>query len=301
MDFENEPDRPMRDDIRLLGRLLGDTVRDQEGSASFELVEHVRQSAIAFHRDENVEARRELERILDGLSREQTMVVARAFSYFSHLANLAEDLHNSRRRRQADIDGEPPADGSLAKSLDRIAASGIDRGSAVRVLPRRRGRPGADRAPDRGPAQERARPGDAARAAAAGPRTHSPHATGTRSQRRIDPSRRAGAVADPHAAAREARRARRGRERPVVLRADLPARGAGALRRPRGRTAAAVTRTGRLPRCPRSCASARGSAATATAIRSSPQTCWNARCACSRHACSSTTSSNCTCSAPNSR
>ena len=123
--FENEPDRPMRDDIRLLGRLLGDTVRDQEGNASFELVERVRQSAIAFHRDENVEARRELERILDGLSREQTMVVARAFSYFSHLANLAEDLHNSRRKRQSDIKGEPPVDGSLAKALDRIAASGI--------------------------------------------------------------------------------------------------------------------------------------------------------------------------------
>ena len=123
---DNEPDRTMRDDIRLLGRLLGDTVREQEGDACFALVESVRQSAIAFHRDENVAARRELERILDGLSREQTMVVARAFSYFSHLANLAEDLHNSRRRRQAENDGEPPADGSLAKALDRIAASGID-------------------------------------------------------------------------------------------------------------------------------------------------------------------------------
>jgi phosphoenolpyruvate carboxylase len=125
VDFENEPDRPMRDDIRLLGRLLGDTVRDQEGNAAFELVEHVRKSAIAFHRDENVDARRELERTLDGLSREQTMIVARAFSYFSHLANLAEDLHNSRRKRQSDIQGEPPADGSLAGALDRVAAAGI--------------------------------------------------------------------------------------------------------------------------------------------------------------------------------
>ena len=45
VDFENEPDRPMRDDIRLLGRLLGDTVREQEGDAAFEMVEGVRQSA----------------------------------------------------------------------------------------------------------------------------------------------------------------------------------------------------------------------------------------------------------------
>ena len=127
MDIEVEPERPLRDDIRLLGRLLGDTVRDQEGSTAFELVEHVRQSAIAFHRDENVDARRELERILDGLSREQTMIVARAFSFFSHLANLAEDLHHSRRNRLSAIAGEPPADGSLARALDRVAAAGVAR------------------------------------------------------------------------------------------------------------------------------------------------------------------------------
>ncbi len=127
MDIEVEPERPLRDDIRLLGRLLGDTVRDQEGSTAFALVEHVRQSAIAFHRDENVDARRELERILDGLSREQTMIVARAFSFFSHLANLAEDLHHSRRNRLAAIAGEPPADGSLARALDRVAAAGLAR------------------------------------------------------------------------------------------------------------------------------------------------------------------------------
>ncbi|MGL6222691.1 MAG: phosphoenolpyruvate carboxylase [Steroidobacteraceae bacterium] len=125
--MEVEPERPLRDDIRLLGRLLGDTVRDQEGSTAFELVEHVRQSAIAFHRDENIDARRELERILDGLSREQTMIVARAFSFFSHLANLAEDLHHSRRNRLAAIAGEPPADGSLARALDRVAAAGVAR------------------------------------------------------------------------------------------------------------------------------------------------------------------------------
>jgi phosphoenolpyruvate carboxylase len=115
----------MRDDIRLLGRVLGDTVRDQEGSASFELVERIRQSSIAFRRDEDVAARRELERILDSLSREQTMVVVRAFSYFSHLSNLAEDVHSTRRRRQSDINRDPAPEGSLVGALDRIDAAGI--------------------------------------------------------------------------------------------------------------------------------------------------------------------------------
>ena len=122
---DDASDRPLRDDIRLLGRLLGDTVRNQEGPVSFELVERVRQSSIAYRRDDDAAARRELEHTLDALSREQTMIVVRAFSYFSHLANLAEDVHNSRRKRQSDINGDPPADGSLVRALDRVAAAGI--------------------------------------------------------------------------------------------------------------------------------------------------------------------------------
>ncbi|HWJ05443.1 MAG TPA: phosphoenolpyruvate carboxylase [Steroidobacteraceae bacterium] len=123
--LEDEVDRPMRDDIRLLGRLLGDTVREQRGAAAFELVERVRQGSVAFRRDEDVAARRELEHLLDGLTREQTMVVVRAFSYFSHLANLAEDVHNGRTQRHAQITDQPPADGTLARALDRVAAAGI--------------------------------------------------------------------------------------------------------------------------------------------------------------------------------
>src|SRR5512146_3048369 len=115
----------MRDDIRLLGRLLGDTVREQEGAAAFDLVEGIRQSSIAFRRDDDVEARRALESILDGLSREQTMIVVRSFSYFSHLANLAEDVHNRRLRRAADLNGEPPGDGTLARALQRVIAAGV--------------------------------------------------------------------------------------------------------------------------------------------------------------------------------
>jgi phosphoenolpyruvate carboxylase len=125
MEADFDTDQPLRDDIRLLGRLLGDTVRGQEGAAAFDLVERIRQSSIAFRRDDDVEARRELERILDALSREETMVVVRSFSYFSHLANLAEDLDNSRRVRRSEIDGADPADGSLVKALDRLEAAGI--------------------------------------------------------------------------------------------------------------------------------------------------------------------------------
>jgi phosphoenolpyruvate carboxylase len=82
-----------------LGRLLGDTDRSQNGEAVFEIIEQVRQTSIRFHRDEDQGARRELEVRLNSLSPRQTIEVNRAFSYFSHLANIAEDQHHIRRRR----------------------------------------------------------------------------------------------------------------------------------------------------------------------------------------------------------
>ena len=99
-DDRGDKDVPLRDDIRLLGRVLGDTVRAQEGEAVFELVERIRQTAIRFHRDEDEAARPELDAILTSLSRPPAIQIIRAFSYFSHLANIAEDQHHIRRTRR---------------------------------------------------------------------------------------------------------------------------------------------------------------------------------------------------------
>src|SRR6201985_3107997 len=105
-----EEDARLRNDIRLLGRILGDTVRDQEGADAFDLVERIRQTSIRFHRDEDRQARRELETILDGMSTSETVRIVRAFSYFSHLANIAEDQNNIRQMRtRLTGDGSPEA------------------------------------------------------------------------------------------------------------------------------------------------------------------------------------------------
>ena len=119
-----DKDAPLREDIRLLGRLLGDTVRDQQGAAAFELIERIRQNSVRFHRDDDSAARRELEDILDALSREQTIQVVRAFSYFSHLANIAEDQHHIRRSRAHLIAGSAPREGSLAHAINAVLGSG---------------------------------------------------------------------------------------------------------------------------------------------------------------------------------
>jgi phosphoenolpyruvate carboxylase len=117
-----EADARLREEIRLLGRILGDTVRDQEGVDVFDLVERIRQTSIRFHRDEDRVARRELELILDSMSTAETVRIVRAFSYFSHLANIAEDQNNIRQMRAQNSAGNV---GTLARTLAHAREAGI--------------------------------------------------------------------------------------------------------------------------------------------------------------------------------
>src|SRR5258708_34872295 len=118
-----EEDARLRNDIRLLGRILGDTVRDQEGEAVFDLVERIRTTSIRFHRDDDKPARHELETILDGMSTADTVRIVRAFSYFSHLATIAEDQNNIRRMRAQNNSGARA--GTLGRTLAHARAAGI--------------------------------------------------------------------------------------------------------------------------------------------------------------------------------
>src|SRR5467141_1087976 len=120
-----EADARLREDIRLLGRILGDTVRDQEGADVFELVERIRQTSIRFHRDEDKSARHELEIILDGMSISQTVRIVRAFSYFSHLANIAEDQNHIRQMRARSTAAGSPRSGTVALTLSHARAAGF--------------------------------------------------------------------------------------------------------------------------------------------------------------------------------
>src|SRR5450432_2212538 len=120
-----EADARLREDIRLLGRVLGDTVRDQEGPDVFDLVERIRQTSIRFHRDEDRVARRELELILDSMSTAETVRIVRAFSYFSHLANIAEDQNNIRQMRAQNSAAAAPRGDTLTRTLAHARETGI--------------------------------------------------------------------------------------------------------------------------------------------------------------------------------
>jgi phosphoenolpyruvate carboxylase len=128
-----EKNRPLMEDIRLLGRILGDVIREQEGRAAYELIERVRQLSVAYRLKKDASAGRVLDRLLKNLSIDQTVSVIRAFSYFSHLANIAEDRHHVRRRLHHERQGHQQ-EGSLAVSFERLHAAGIRAAEVSQML-----------------------------------------------------------------------------------------------------------------------------------------------------------------------
>src|SRR5271166_677391 len=112
---------PMRQDIRLLGGILGDTIREQGGDEVFDLVERARLESFRVRRSEIDRA--DLAHMFDGMDIHRAIPVIRALTQFSLLANVAEDIHRERRRAYHVQAGEPPPDGSLADTYRKRAAA----------------------------------------------------------------------------------------------------------------------------------------------------------------------------------
>jgi phosphoenolpyruvate carboxylase len=121
---KRDSERPLVEDIRLLGRILGDVIRTQEGPEAYELVEQIRKLSVAFRRDADHEADKALKKLLKGLPGDRAVSVIRAFTYFSHLANLAEDRHHIRRRAIHERAGHTQ-EGSIDVALQRLRWAGI--------------------------------------------------------------------------------------------------------------------------------------------------------------------------------
>jgi phosphoenolpyruvate carboxylase len=117
-------ERPLVEDIRLLGRILGDVIREQEGQDAYDQIEAIRKLSVAFRRDADTEADKALKKLLKSLSGERSVSVIRAFTYFSHLANLAEDRHHIRRRAVHERAGDTQ-EGSIEVAVARCRWAGI--------------------------------------------------------------------------------------------------------------------------------------------------------------------------------
>src|SRR5438874_3792476 len=114
----------LREDRRLLGRLLGEVIRAQAGEQALKRIERIRQAAVAFRRENRDSA--ELDGLLNALDLDQTMDVVRAFSFFSHLLNIAEDEQQHRRRRAHAEAGSPRRPGSFSHALHEVHDMGGD-------------------------------------------------------------------------------------------------------------------------------------------------------------------------------
>ena len=121
---KQDAEKPLMDDIRLLGRILGDVIRSLEGNEVYELVEAIRKLSVAFRRDADHVADKTLKKLLKQLSDKQSVSVIRAFTYFSHLANLAEDRHYIRRRAVYERAGRMQP-GSIDAAMQRLQAGGM--------------------------------------------------------------------------------------------------------------------------------------------------------------------------------
>jgi phosphoenolpyruvate carboxylase len=135
MDTAADKHARLAEDIRLLGRILGDTIRSLEGEPAFALIEEIRQLAVAARRTEDEASRGKLEATLDSLTPEQAVSVVRAFSYFSLLANIAEDRHNIRRSREHRGAGEAPLPTSIRGLFAEAGPELAKRIDSLRVYP----------------------------------------------------------------------------------------------------------------------------------------------------------------------
>ncbi len=127
-----EATEPMRADIRLLGAILGDTVREQNGEEIFDLVERARVEAFRVRRSEI--DRSEMSRMFSGLDIHRAIPIIRAFSHFALLANVAEDIHRERRHAIHAGAGEPPQDSSLAATYAKLDGARLDSATVADAL-----------------------------------------------------------------------------------------------------------------------------------------------------------------------
>jgi phosphoenolpyruvate carboxylase len=133
-------DEPLRADIRLVGRVLGDVVREQAGPDVFEIVESVRRHAVGSRREGGATGTGTVDdalaRRLEALPIAEALHVIRAFSWFSLLVNIAEDVHTNRRRSHHRRVGAPPQPGSIAHAIARVRKAGVPAAEVAALLAR---------------------------------------------------------------------------------------------------------------------------------------------------------------------
>jgi phosphoenolpyruvate carboxylase len=130
------PDR-LREEVRLLGSVLGDVIREAGGQDLYDRIEAVRRASVAYHRDgSETRDAAEMERLLAGLSSEQAVGLTHGFAVFSLLANVAEDREARRRARDAEAQDAPAEErqDTPEAALAWLSGGGADRKRVAEIL-----------------------------------------------------------------------------------------------------------------------------------------------------------------------
>ncbi len=122
--FEDK-DQALRDDVRMLGAMLGDLIREQSGDELYEFVENARLRAIR-RREGNEKPGEELSELVGGLDPKEALQVIRSFSTYFQMVNTAEKVHRIRRRRDYLRDVVHYQPGGLEDTFIKLKASGLD-------------------------------------------------------------------------------------------------------------------------------------------------------------------------------
>lgn len=128
-----DPSSLLRDDIRLLGKMLGEVIHHCEGRHIYDVIEKLRRAAVKFRREGNPRDGALMERKIHRLEDGEALSVIRAFTYFLHLSNIAEDRDQNRRQRNLMRAGEAPQ-GTLRYTLEALRQRGIGRRKILRFL-----------------------------------------------------------------------------------------------------------------------------------------------------------------------
>ena len=124
-------DDALREEVRLLGGILGEVIRQEGGQDLFDHVEAVRQASVAYHRDPASHPAKRLEKLLTAMTVDQAAGLAHGFALFSLLANIAEDRATRRRAQDQVVAGARPD--TPEGALQRLAEQKVDK-AAVRAL-----------------------------------------------------------------------------------------------------------------------------------------------------------------------
>lgn len=115
----------LRTDIRLLGKTLGEVIQECEGKATYDVIEKLRRAAVKFRREGDIQDSQILEEQIKQLVDREASSMARAFSYFLHLSNIAEDQDQNRRQRQHELAANTPLLGSMQHALELLNSQGV--------------------------------------------------------------------------------------------------------------------------------------------------------------------------------